>query len=392
MRCVKKIILLVFLLLILSSHLIAQRLLINADSAINIALRYGLKIGLSKYEAKLQSDTLWLINSLVCDDEYDKIYDTKIINAVNGGLIDNISFCTIQPVVCQRLERTIINSDFNSDSLPKINGGLTKMLAESVLNISNPIFSDNDKKIVFQYGYMKIGIVNIDGTGFKGICDECMNPMWLNDDWVIYIKGFDHIYKKNIKSNTEIRITNKSYRFMNFKISPNRKWFVYQSSEMWPSNDSLGNQILYSSINGEGQNLCLLSIDGKEKKFFHKEWMYYYNPCWTSQSDSIFFYILDQKYLAANLNDSIINYSKFYTLQNISLNDNEKVINGTFPIVLNCQILEINKKLLKPTRILVNEIGRYRDVYYSHNMEHIIYLKREREIDEYKLWIKSIKN
>jgi len=190
----------------------------------------------------------------------------------------------------------------------------------------------------------------------------------------------------------EVRFTREPYRYDDFQLSPDKKWIAYQSSEMWPSQDSLGNQMFYASINGQGQNLCVMSMDGKEKKFFKKAWTYYSIPYWTEHSDSIFFYISDQKYVATNLNTHEIDYSPYHGLNNMSLSDHQKVIDGTFPFIYHCQVFEVDKSSLKPIKVLINDLGRYRDVYFSHNKRYLIYSKAESKHGIYSLWIKTIKN
>jgi len=394
MKLVQKILILTFFLVTLSNQLIAQRKLISKDSAIDIAMKNGLKKGLSECNAELQNDTIWLINCLICDDEPEVLYDTKAVNAINGKIMQdrNVGRMEIHQRIGGRVEKTKININLNLNSLPTLKEGLNKKLTEFSENESNPVFSDNDKSIAFQYGFQKIGIINTDGSAFKQICEECLYPQWLDNDWIMYFKDFEHIYKKNIHSDVEVRITNKPYRYDDFQLSPNKKWIIYQSSEMWPTQDSLGNSILYASTDGAGENLCVMSIDGKEKKFFKKDWTYYSNPCWSENNDSIFFYISDQKYVATNLNNHEINYYPYNFLQNISLKDNQKNIDGTFPFIYHCQVFEIDKSSLKPIKILINDIGRYRDVYFSHNKQHLIYSKTDHNNGAYDLWIKSVKN
>jgi len=356
MRLGYKIIFAAFFLLALSNQLSAQRVLIDQDSAIQIALKNGLNKGLAEYKTELLNDSIWFINCLICDDDGQRIYDAKAVNAFNGQIIKDgfIAMEEMSVVFGERMERTNIHVDINLDSLPISKMELNQKLTDSCGYVLNPVFSYNDKRIAFQYGFRKIGIVNTDGTNFKQICDECLYPEWLNNDWIMYCKDFEHIYKKNIHSDEEVRITREPYRYDDFQLSPDKKWIAYQSSEMWPSQDSLGNQIFYASMNGQGQNLCVMSMDGKEKKFFKKEWTYYSTPYWTKHSDSIFFYISDQKYVATNLNTHEINYSPYKGLNNMSLSDHQKVIDGTFPFIYHCQVLEIDKNSLKPVKGLIN--------------------------------------
>ena len=393
MNTARKIATLLFTLMLLSNQSIAQKPLITKDQAIRIALKNGLKKGLGEYDAKLEN-RIWKITSIVYDDESESLFDSKSVNAKTGEIIKIMQFFgrDIHENIGWKIERTTINDNLNIDSLPIVGEEFNKKLRPFNEGESNPVFSDNDNRIAFQYGFRKIGIINSDGSDFKEICEECLYPQWLDDDWILYFKDFEHIYKKNIHTNIEIRITKEPYRYDNFQLSPNKKWIIYHSSEMWPTNDSLGNQIFYASTNGQGQNLCIMSIDGQVKKFFKKEWTCYYNPYWTINSDSIIFYISGKKYVATNLSDSIIDYSEFNEQENLSLIDDKKVLNGSFPFIYHGQVLEIEKKSLTPTRILVNDIGRYRDVTFSHNKDYLIYSKTNKRNGEYSIWIKKMRN
>lgn len=384
-----------FALLLLSNQLPAKSAMISKDRAIAIALNEGLKVGLSEYSAELRCDTIWEINSLLSDDVPERTYDTKAINAFTGKIVKNIFFerMEIQTMIGGRIYKTIINSDINFDSLPIAKGVFNRKLTKLNESESNPVFSDNDKHIAFQYGIHKIGIINTDGTNFKEIDEECLYPQWLSDEWVTYYKDSEHIYKKNIYSNIQTRITTVPNQYGKFQISPNKEWILYQSSEMWPKLDSLGNQIMYATTDaGEGQNLCILSIDSKVKNFFKKDWICYCNPLWTKNSDSILFNIRDYKYCATDLNKKEIDYSKFELLDSVSLADYGKVVGSSFPLVYRGQILEIDINSLKPIRILVAQHGRYKDVFFSHSKDYLIYSSTDKKDGEYQIWIKKLEN
>jgi len=380
-------------LLLLANQLQGKSSLISKSRAIEIALNYGLKVGLSEYSAELRSDSTWVISSLLSDDVPDRTYDTKAINALTGKIIMNIYFARMvsQTMIGGRIYRTIVNTDIDFDSLPIAKYVFDRKLTKLNECESNPVFSDNDKRIVFQYGLQKIGMINTDGTDFKEIDHDCLYPQWLNDEWVAYFKDSEHIYKKNIHSNTQIRITSTPNQYDKFLISPDKQWILYQSSEMWPTLDSLGNQIMYMNTgNGEGQNLCIMSMDGKVKKFLKKDWTCYSNPYWTKNSDSILFNISDYKYCATNLNDHEIDYSRFDLLDSISLEDYGKVIGNTFPLVYGGQIFEIDRNSLKPIRVLVEKYGRYKEAFFSHNKEYLIYAKTDKKDGVYQIWIKKL--
>lgn len=397
MRIVRRIIFISIISLVFSSdQLHGKNSMISKDSAIGIGLQKGLKVGLSEFSAELINDTIWSVSSLISDDDLQSIYDTKLINSKTGELIVGQYAvrmeCQVQ-IGGTPVEKTQINTEINIDSLPIVRGLFNRKLTGLSENESNPVFSDNDKRIAFEYGFRKIGIINTDGSDFKEISEECLYPQWLNDDWIVYYKDFKHIYKKDIHSNEEVRVTNAPYRYDKFQISPNKQWIIYQSSEMWPEFDKAGNKIMYFATDaGEGQNLSIMSIDGKVKKFLKKERVSYNNPLWTINSESILFNISNKKYCATNLDDVEIDYSTFDLLEGISLVDFGKAVKGTFPFVYYGQILEIDVNTLKPLRVLVDRISRYRDVYFSHNKEYLIYSKTDKKNGDYKIWIKRLVN
>lgn len=372
--------------------LISQIEIICKDSAINIALRNGLDIGLAaEYKTNLIDDTIWVVKSLICDDYSQRTYFTKSINALNGQVIKDQNHTVVElwSYAGQR-KIEITNIKFgNIDSLPIVEDNYSTKLTGLPYNAVSPVFASQDKYIAFEYGH-KIGIASIYGESFLNICEECQNPQWLNDKWLVYLKD-NCLYKKNIETKEEIKITDIHYRLADYRISPDNKWIVYQSSEMWPWEDSLGNPIFYSFINGQGINLSLVSIDGAVKKHFEKKQEYYSDPCWTANSDTILFYISDQKYYATDFSKDVIPIFKYKLLPNISLREYEKTINGTFPFRHNCQILEIDKNTLSPTRILLYERNRYRDERFSNNKDYLIYSKPNEFDKNSSLWLKQLK-
>ncbi len=372
--------------------LISQIEIISKDSAINIALRNGLDIGLAaEYKTKLIDDTIWVVKSLICDDYSQRTYFTKSINALNGQVIKDQNHTVVElwsNTGQRKIEITYIKFG-NIDSLPIVEDNYSTKLTGLPYNAANPVFAPQDKYIAFEYGH-KIGITSICGESFLNICEECRNPLWLNDKWLVYLKD-NCLYKKNIETKEEIKITDIHYRLADYRISPDNNWIVYQSSEMWPREDSLGNPIFYSSINGQGINLSLVSIDGAVKKHFEKKREYYSDPCWTANSDTILFYISDQKYYATDFSKDEIPIFKYELLPNISLREYKKTINGTFPFRHNCQILEIDKNTLSPTRILLYERNRYRNERFSNNKDYLIYSKPNEFDKDSSLWLKQIK-
>ena len=368
----------------------AQKVLIDKDSAIHVALKNGLKTGLKEYDATLHDSTEWWVSSLLCDDKPQTIYDYRVVNAQNGTLIkdENISSMSMQADFGRKVDRTTINTDFDFDKLLKATDATNK-LTDLEENMSNPVFSDNDEWIAFEYGFRQIGIIRKDGSGFKEVCNECLYPKWLTNDTLLYFKNSEHICKKGIYSDIETRLTDTPYGYEDFQLSPDKKWILYDSCDMWPTMDSLGNIIGYGPY-GKWSNLCLLSTDGHQKKYSKKHADSDYGFKWTAHSDSILFYMSGKKYVATHLDQPVVDYSDYDLVPDMSLTDYAKVIGGTFPFSYQCQLLEIDSKSLLPVRVLVNEAGRYKDCYFSHDKKYLIYLKTDKRFGKNSLWIKQL--
>ena len=391
-RC--RLILFLLFFLVKSTGLHSQHNQISKEKAISIALSNGLPIGLSEYDAELQGDSIWIVKSLLCDDDSGENYETILVNAKNGKVIPNRLFgiAISHMTFGQQVERTLINTNnVNFDTLSEIQCFENRKLTSLHINESNPVFSENDELIAFQYGFRKIGVISTRGDHYQEICNECLYPQWLDNNWLIYFKDFDHIYKKNITTGEEIRITENPYRYDHYQLSPNKKWIIYQSSEMWPTHDSLGNPILRMSINGQGSNLCMISIDGTVKKYFDKDWKNFYKPTWSPNGDTVYFNISAKKYIATDFSPDIIKFSECNSLQNLNLWEYEKINQGSFPYSYHCQILDINANTLIPIRFLIKERGRYRDIYFSHNKKYLVYSKTNKRYGDYSLWIMKLK-
>lgn len=363
--------------------------LIDKEEAITIALRNGLKTGIEEPQAQLIEKNIWEVKSLLCDDNNKSDYNVIKINANTGEIVSNMGEVMGWIESGYRFfEQTVIKLPRNFDSIPikVIKNKPYKLTNINEGNESSPVISDNNKMIAFQFGIRKIGIINIKGRGFQEICDECYNPYWIDNNWIAYFKDY-HIYKLNINTGEEIRITKKPIYSIEFQISPDFKWIAYTSEEVWPKKDSLGRIIFYSFWNGEGYELCLASINGEDRKFITKTGKYVHTPCWSTTGDSIFFYIENDKHFATNLDNDTITYSPLKGLDSIALEDYKKIVNNIFPYKKDCQVFGIDFKSRQPTSILIEERGRYNNLTLSNNLEYFIYSKKDCKRCDDKIWI-----
>jgi len=277
------------------------QILIDRDSALKMAYGNGLKQGLDPPEIELIDSVTWEIRSLLCDDDYEDFQVIRV-NKNTGEIIKSIGYIKVYPEFNIQIKTEIkLSKNIESLQIAKYKKTAYQLNEFNDERENNPVVSKNNKWIAFEYGFRKIGLVNINGNNFKHICDECLYPEWIDNEWIAYFKDFEHIYKKNIYSNDEIRITKQPYRYDNFKISPDLKWIAYISSEVWPQKDSLGNPILRIALYGEDNDLCLLSLENGEKKFITKVWENVGGAFWSSTGDSLFFYISNKKQIAVDL-------------------------------------------------------------------------------------------
>lgn len=367
--------------------------LISEEKAIKIAIDHGLEKGLNKPQAVLQGDSIWEVKILLCEEYGHEIYHVFKISALAGELIET-EMGVFREVIGRQLETTQINFPCDFESIPKINPNNKRYRLTSLTlgDERNPAISSNNKHIAFQFGFRNIGLADINGKHFRKICDECFHPYWIDNKWLTYIKDQNQIYKLNIDTQEEIKITTRPINYNSFQISPDFKWIAYTSGEIWqsPEKDSQGRNIFNAFMNGQGQELCLASVNGENRKFITKTGKYVHSPCWSKTSDSILFYIENEKFVATGLENDTILYSPLHKLERIALRDYKKSVSGKFPFKSNCKIYSIDINSLQPDKILIEEPGRYYDLHFSKDLNYLIYSKKEYNDCEYKLWILSL--
>lgn len=389
--------LLVLLFIITTSQLFAQTP-ISKEKAIEIALKNGLNEGLEPPQAKLTDcDSIWEISCLQCDDN-DGITQVIQISANTGQLKFAYRTVEIQCIFCGRqLEKTRIKPPISWDSLPE------KTIAKKPYELTkthwgteqNPVISNDSKHVAFEYSYSNIGVASIDGENIEKICEECYSPQWIDNEWLAYQKE-GIIYKTNIKTHQTIQITKKENGYFNdAQISPDYKWIAYTSSEVWsiPGKDSIGRPVLNIHIfmDGNGQEMCLLSTNGKQKKFITKTGKLVNTPCWSSHGDTLFFNIENTIFFATDLDRDSVTYSRLNTPSDIMLSDYIKVAHGIFPLKQNCKILGVARKSLHPQCILNKEPGRYGDLVLSKDLKYLVFTDKDSKNADKQLWVMKFK-
>lgn len=365
--------------------------MVDKNKAITIAKENGLQHGIEPPSIEIK-DNVWEIKSLLCDDPENN-YQVIKVDATTGEVKMAGGFVDMAIVVGGQSKRTKIRNYENLNDIPlkKIDKKPYPLMTPNIGRECNPDVSPNNQCIAFQYENRKIGIININGQEFENICHDCIYPQWIDDVWVAYLNGNNQIVKKNIKTQKEYVITGKG-TFNNYQISPDNKWIAYTSSEVWytQKKDSFELPVIIASVNGQELDLCLLSMDGKTKKYITKINKYVNSPCWSENGDTLFFNIEHTTYFATHLEKDTINYLPIKEIDSISLTDYRKSVKGLFPIKYKCKIYAIDKNSLMPKYLLNENPGRYGDLLFTHDLKYLIFTKQDFKNSDKEWWIQKL--
>ena len=64
--------------------------------------------------------------------------------------------------------------------------------------------------------------------------------------------------------------------------------------------------------------------------------------------------------------------------------------NGLFPFKIDCKIVAVDFRTLEPIKVLINERGRYNDLVFSNNLEHLIFTRKDCKECKQKIWIQPL--
>jgi hypothetical protein len=363
---------------------LSQKQLISKENALEIALSAGLEKGLEEYNFALVNDSIWKVTSLICDDYNQTDYDYRLVNAKTGKVIKerNITLEMSSQIEMDPPDYTHLNYSFLLDTLPIVSNDKSKLdfLDNSSYDI---IFSPDDANIAF-LSKEKIILYNIKNDSVFQSFDSCIFESWSSNDSIIAI--FNYKYSKS-NSLSKTNIYTKGKRIISilepyiydFSLSPDEKWIAYTSNEA--TKKKYGN---YSSVDGAGSNLCLRPIEGGQVKYITELFAHVHFPIWTSNSDSILFYVGNEKYFCSNLQRDSIICQKIYRFQDLTLHDYKYLSGVFFPYKHRCQILEIDANSMLPKRVLESTPNRYRIMRLSHNRKYLIFS------DSKDTWIKNI--
>lgn len=370
----------------------SSKCMIDKDSALQIAFDNGYERGLDSITAVYVNDSIWHFECNLCDESNSQQTNTIDINCITGKVEPTtLSSLTVHEYIGGHPRDYVeFPIDINQKPVLKLNSKphlLTNFDSGNEVNVT----ISNKNSIAFSYGFRKIGIINIDGSGFKKICDESLNPQWVNNEVIAYFKDFEHVYEYNINTSKEIKITVEPNSYYDFSVSPDNKWLAYlKDSPPEIQHDSNGNTITiaHTCTSPREVDLWIMNISNPTiQKKINSVSADIYDPIWTENGDSLLFYSGDKKYFATNLEKKKVTYSQLDKLYDIKLTNYRKMKNGLFPAIKECKIVlaDYNKRTV--TDILVNERSRYSECMFSNDQKYLIYTKSEKKAGDTKIWI-----
>ena len=365
--------------------------IIGKDSALHIAFANGFERGLDTVKVTKVDDTIWRFECLVCDDNNTDRNDNMNINCVTGKVEPSTYFSETVYLYMGGSPRVYSEfaMDINNKPVMKLKSK-PYMLAGFESGPESNISVSDKNQLVFAYGFRKIGIINLDGSGFKQICEECLYPQWINNDVVSYFKDFEHVYESDINSLTQTRITNEELRYDGYTISPDNRWLAYLKDNPHPEYDSEGNVMPNSQTCGDPREYDLWIMDILNptiQKKVNRVSADIYDPTWSEKGDSLLFYNGDHKYFATDLEKDSITCTQLDRLSDIKLTNYKKMKNGIFPVIKDCKIVEADYSKRAVKDILINERGRYSECVLSNDQKYLIYTKSDKKLGDTKIWV-----
>lgn len=364
---------------------------IDKDRALQIAFANGYERGLDSIKATLLNDTVWHFECYLCDDNTTQVSNTMDINCNTGKVEPPTLFSAVSKVYIGGKPRIYSEFPMGFEEKPVLKLKSQPYLLTSSGNEREDNISISNKNIiVFSYGFRKIGIINIDGSGFKQICEECLYPQWVNNDVIAYFKDFEHVYEFNINTLKESRLTTEPYRYDVFTVSPDNKWLAYLREHPHTETDSQGNitPIVQTCTSSREFDLWIINVlDPTIQKKVNSVSADIYDPVWTENGDSLLFYNGESKYFASNPERERITCSKLKALPDIKLTNYKKMKKGLFPAITDCKIVTADYTKRSVKNILINERGRYRECVFSNDQRYLIYTKLEKKQGDPKIWI-----
>lgn len=368
---------------------------IGKDRALQIAFENGFEKGLDTITATKLNDSIWTFECLVCDDDYTDRYDNISINCHTGKRDSSVCIGRMTSYVpIGGTPRVYAEFALVMDNKPVLKTETQPFKLTDFESGEESHVSISGKNVIaFSYGFRNIGIINVDGSGFKQIAGESLYPRWVNNEVIAYFKDFEHVYEYNVNTLKETRITSEAYAYYDFSVSPDNKWLAWLKDAPHVEYDSNGNPVpgVQTCTSPREYDLWIMNISNPAiKKKINGEGADIYDLVWTQNGDSLLFYIGDSKYFATGLEKNSITCSKLERLQDIKLTNYEKIRNGLFPVIKDCKIVSADYSKRSVKDILVNERGRYNECVFSNDQRYLIYTKRETKAGDTKIRVLNL--
>ncbi len=359
--------------LLISSLGITQQF-IDRDQAIQLAIDYGIAEPLDSLTATLVNDTIWEVESFLCEDYNHTQTEIYRIDAITGEKYEENYGRFTASVSSSPFPKTKLNYNGIIDSVLLLNSSAPlEVLPDLTVDLSQPNISPDNKWIAFRIGYTSLGITSLEGESYRVICDKCGFPYWTEkENMLLYVKNKE-IIEHNVQTDEITSIQNCNDRIHSYSYCPTGNWFA--SIKSFPRTSDNPNEIIVS-MNGADYDLFIFSLEtDKEIRITHSGNIS--NPVWNYSGDTLFFNDKDVPYSATEFDLSEPQVGVANHLKNITVWDYTKSVDGVFPYIRNCQIYLVSTTTLKPLNYIVKDRGRYSDVTMSKDGNYITYTMKK---------------
>ena len=349
-----------------------RKLLVDSKEAIKIAIENGIREPMRSYKVERENDSTWKVESLVCSGSNGDDIDIRYVNPYTGKCTEpEMRYITMKMHYgSQPKPESIINRDF-IDSLLPLNKTEPEILLPNVYEMEyNPLISPDNKWIAFKSERQQIAISSLDGkTQFK-ICDSCSNHQWSeNKNELIYQTNNSQIIKHNLISGKKVDIKKLDG---DYKYSPQGGMIVYKG---WtrpkpPPNQIIINMPPYRPTEYDELYLIDLNRSTETRITFNGFVDDYY---WNKTGDTVFYYKNDMINYVTDLKSRKIKNGVIHSMDNIRLKDYVNAVQGMFVFKMDCKLVLIDIKTMKPIKYLTRKTGYYNNYQLSNDGKYIVF-------------------
>jgi len=349
-----------------------RKLLVDSKEAINIAVKNGIREPMRSYKVERENDSTWKVESLVCSGTNSDDIDIRYVNPYTGKCTEpEMRFITMKMHYgSQPKPESNINRDF-IDSLIPVNKFKPKILLPNVFEMEyNPLISPNNKWIAFKSERQQIAISSLDGKTYFKICDSCTNHQWSeNSNELIYQFNNSRIIKHNVLTGDKAAINELSG---DYKYSPKGGLIVYKGSTRPkpPPNQIIIDMPSYSPTEYDELFIFDLNKSTENRISFSGFVDDYY---WNKTRDTVFYYKNDTVNFVTDLKSRKIKNGVIHNMDNIRLKDYVNSVENMFVFKMDCKLVLIDLKTMKPIKYLTRKTDYYDNYQLSNDGKYIVF-------------------